>query len=240
MESDKQIPVTSPTPTINTKTNWAQIIICIIFIFVSLVIIGLLLYQNFQLRNDLVEQKQQFTYNSPSPFPTVFISPVVKANQGIMDNWELYTSKDTGLEFTIPRGTIVREPQLDASLTIENPNNKLVNSELTEGWIVGITYGPVIDTPEVFDPKARAIANATDERQITKCTVSEVTPKKIGNKQGYYFYSINCPKQYDANYYFVKSDTTYYQIQAAYKGNTEEYKRIIDQIITSINFINSP
>lgn len=146
-------------------------------------------------------------------------------------NWKIYQST-IGISFFKPNNADVIEPKLTANLDIEFKDNKRENQEIVDGWIIDITFSPNQTT--LTSPKNRAEdLKSFDDKD--GCSTTPITIILIDGKTTYNYFVTKC-FHFSSSRYIVKSDTTYYEINASYVGNIEKYKEITSKIISSITF----
>lgn len=146
-----------------------------------------------------------------------------------------FNSTGLGLSFQYPKTAKVELPKLSADFQIINTLNVKSNSELKDGWVIDFIYGPKDETS--YSSKSRAEATMSFARGDSKCQTTDVKNMSIGGKNAYYYDVTNCFGM-DSTWYYVTGIKYYYEINATYVGDNEVgYKNIIQEIISSIQFL---
>lgn len=213
-------------PPINPeKRKSGLIIILIALLIISLGMAGYLAYQNFQLRQQVAQAPAPET-SEAGPSPT----------QDEIPNWKTYRSDWFEISLQYPQDDVLDKPHLSADLGINYSGNKLVNSELQDGYKIHIGFAAI--SAKTLSPKEAAKKRRDYESE--NCTISDISTLEVGQREAYSFQSTDCFSGSNLDtLYFVKGINHQYYITASHKGDVAKYQEITKKIVESIKFHKS-
>lgn len=233
--------ITSDEPTINIQIhhNFPKAILLgiVLFLLLAITVYGAYWYnKNYLVAKEFASTTSNVPSETSQPknsFSNLNNQSTPAATTDVTSDWQTFNSNDPGISFKYPKTAVVRMPQLSADFDIHNINNKYENSELRDGWVIGVVY--MSNDPSVYSSKDRA--NTT--LAMTKadgCQTTELKEFELDGKTTYYYEVKKC-FGYNSAWYYVTGNKNHFEISLNYVGENEaDYKKLGERIIKSIKF----